>query len=141
MILQLKNSNANQFCQGGWPFVDPKSGFKCNGYEGTPKMHANKIIAHRRANPTLFPPNDASLFDVNSVIQEIYQQKFQTHPQLFVGQPGYTVLKMEKPAKKNYQPNSKCPKCNSPDFEPVYCPTCTGRRITGYKCKSCGTHL
>lgn len=136
MIYQLKNANANQFPPQGWPFKDPKTGFRCNGYEGTPAMHAVKIIANRRANPHHYSPDESQWFDPNSVIQEIYAQKAATHPHLFKGYPdAHIVPRVQKTEVVSDKP---CPKCGGTEWELIYCKTCAGRRVTGKKCKGCG---
>lgn len=141
MIYQLKNPNANQFPPQGWPFKDPKTGFRCNGYEGTPAMHAVKIIGNRRANPHHYPPGEPQWFDPNSVIQEIYAQKAATHPQLFKGFPDVQIVAQpERIVSRVVAPTVIC-SCGANDYEPIYCKTCGGKRITGYKCKSCGKEL
>lgn len=140
-LLQLKNANATQFPSGGgWGFIDPKTGFKCVGYEGTPQMHAAKIISHRRANPKFYPPGEAHWFDPNSVIQEIYQQKFKTHPHLFKGYGNAPVANTQRAAVVQISPTVLC-SCGSNDFTPIRCLTCGGHRITGYKCAKCGKEL
>jgi hypothetical protein len=134
MSLKLKKPSG-QFPPGGWPFTDPRTKFTCNGFEGTPDMQAVKIIAHRRANPHIYPPAEGQWFDRQSVAQEVMAQKYATNPELFVGggQPA------PKPKRKKIEhPISMCQHCGSTDWEPVYCPTCGGKRLTGYKCKQCG---
>lgn len=140
MIYQLKSSNS-AFPPQGWPFTDPKTGFKCNGWEGTPQMHATKIIANRRANPSFYPTGEAKWFDPASVVQEIYAQKAATHPHLFKGFPdAHIVPRAERIVSRVIAPTVKC-SCGAGDFEPILCKTCGGRRIVGYKCKACGKEL
>jgi hypothetical protein len=134
MSLQLKNATASQFPPSGWPFSDPKTGMKFNGWEGTPQMQAVKIAAHRRANPKFYP--DGAGQDSNAIIQELYQQKFSSAPWLFVGQPD------KDPAQGQSQGatiiiGEKC-SCGSTEWIPEYCKTCSGRRVIGRKCASCG---
>ena len=137
MILKLKNPNA-PFPQGGWPFKDPKTGFSVNGYEGTPTMHAPKIIAHRRANPHVYPSQQYHWFDEQSVIQEIYQQKLATHPHLFRGFADKTVeIKTKATNKRVEQPSLNC-ECGALDWKPKYCPTCSGKKLIGWTCGKCG---
>ena len=134
MLLALKLPNGD-FPPGGFPFVDPRTQRVWNGYEGTADMHAASIIIHRRANPNIYPPSEGHWFDKQSVIQEIFQQKFKTHPYIFRGQPE------PNQAVKLIQPKGVmgvCPQCQGTRFETQYCPTCSGKRITGYKCLDCG---
>ncbi len=139
MSLQLKNPNGS-FPPGGWGFVDPKTGFKCNGWEGTPSMHAVKIIQHRRSNPKFYPPTEPQAFDMPSIVQEIYAQKAKTHAHLFVGYPDVIPSMSHSAPKAMVSPTHVCP-CGSTSWDPIYCKTCAGHRITGYKCHSCGKEL
>lgn len=133
MTLRLKNPNA-QFPPGGWPFKDERTGFKVGEYEGTPQMQAEKVIKNRRANPHIYPTSEGHWFSRDAVVQEIYRNKFKTHAYLFAGQPdkaaGTTQAKVEVAA-------SICA-CGASDWEPIYCPTCSGKKIKSYKCRKCG---
>lgn len=133
----LQPKQTSQFPPGGYGFVDPKTGFKCVGYEGTPQMHAVKIMEHRRANPKFYPPGESHWFDKESIVQEIYKQKFQTHPHLFRGY-GDAPINVPAPEKSFLSPTVKCGKCGANEFENIYCKTCAGRRVVAIKCKSCG---
>jgi len=137
MIYQLK-SPTQQFPPGGFGFKDPKTGFTCNGYEGTPAMHAVKIIAHRRANPNFYPAGEAQWFDQASVVQEIYAQKAASHPHLFKGFPDVTLTpQKEHIVSRVSAPTGQC-SCGSSDFSEILCKTCGGRRVTGHRCNKCG---
>lgn len=141
MIYQLKKPQVNQFPHGGWPFRDERTGFTCKPHEGTPAMHAVKIIAHRRANPQHYPRNESKWFDQASVIQEVYAQKAKTHPQLFIGFPDAVIVpRAEIVINPGRGPQSEC-SCGAKTFEPIYCKTCAGKRVTGYKCKNCGKEV
>lgn len=137
MILRLKNANASQFPPAGWNFLDPKTGFKCVGHEGTPAMHAAKIIANRRANPHIYPASETAAFDTQSVIQEIYQQKFVTHPGLFVGFDQPPRVRAVPEGAKVIVGNNAC-SCGSLEFIEELCKTCGGRKVVGWKCSKCG---
>lgn len=139
-LLQPKQSNGG-FPQGGWPWVDPKTGFKLNGWEGTPQMHAVKIIAHRRANPNHYPPSESHWFDPAAVVQEIYQQKVKTHPHLFKGYSDTPPIVERKPQTQlMVSPTIICA-CGSNEYEAIKCMTCGGHRIKGYRCKKCGKEI
>ncbi len=132
--LRLKNATASQFPQGGWPFTDPRTGMKFNGWEGSPMMQAVKIAAHRGANPSKWP--DGTGQDLNSIVQELYAQKFSVMPWLFLGQPDKDPSYPSNPATVLVN-GEKC-SCGNTQFTPIYCATCSGKRITGYKCSGCG---
>lgn len=136
MSLRLKNPS-NQFPPGGYPFTDERTGFKVDPMSGTPDMHAVKIIAHRRANPHIYPPAEPQWFDQTSVREEVLQQKFKTNPELFVGQP--EKIKLIKAKSKVIDPGNSICECGALDWEPTFCPTCGGRKkVTGFKCRKCG---
>jgi len=139
MILQLKNPNG-AFPHNGWPFKDAKTGFICKGYEGTPAMHAVKIIAHRRANTHIYPRDESKWFDQQSVIQEIYAQKAATHPHLFKGHPDVQITpQADRIVSRVLAPTNQC--CGANEFEEILCRTCGGRKVVGFKCKKCGKEL
>jgi hypothetical protein len=134
MSLVLKNPNRDMFPPGGgFSFVDPKTNFRVNGLEGTLEQTAQKVVDHRRANPNVYPASEVNAFELGLVIQEIFLQKFATHPYLFVGggeQPGTWEAAQKTPEL------GSCI-CGETKVEPVYCPTCGGQRITGYRCIAC----
>jgi len=138
MILKLKNPQG-QFPPGGFPFTDSRTKMKWNGYEGTPAMTAAKVITHRRANPMLYPAGISEAFDLNSVVQEIFAQKFTTSPELFsgYGPPDAVVqVNMNAPTGPAVSASTPC-QCGSNQIVPVYCQTCSGNRVTGYRCAGC----
>lgn len=136
MSLRLKNATASQFPRDGWPFEDPITKRKFNGWEGSPKMIAEKVAEHRRGNPKLYP-NGAGQ-NINEIVQEIFAQKVKVMPWLFQGyEDKLPVYPSQQPAKPVTIKGDKC-SCGATEFEAIYCPTCSGRRVTGYKCKSCG---
>ncbi len=136
MSLVLKNATASQFPPQGWPFTDPRTGMKFNGWEGSPPMQAVKIAAHRRANPHKWPDGEGQ--DTNGIVQELYAQKFASMPWLFVGQPDKDpTYRPNREATSVTISGEKC-SCGATEFKPVYCKTCSGKRITGYTCASCG---
>jgi len=138
-MLILKNSTASQFPgNGGWGFKCPKTGMQFNGWEGNWEHIARKVIKFREDNPKTFASSEIG--DLNSVVQEIFKQKHSTMPWLFRGEPD------QGPGAYPSQPAAQQPMivkgekcaCGSTEFEAIYCPTCSGRKITGYKCRSCG---
>lgn len=137
MTLRLKNPNA-QFPPGGWPFKDERTGFKVGEYEGTPEMQAEKVIKNRRANPHLYPAAEGHWFSRDAVVQEIYRNKFKTHAYLFAGRPDKTASSVLSPPRKQIEQAASICACGANYFEPVYCPTCSGKRIKSYKCRKCG---
>ncbi len=136
MSLKLKNASASQFPENGWPFTDPRTGMKFPGWEGSPDMQSVKIAAHRAANPKLWPNGEGQ--DRGGIIQELFAQKVRTHPYLFVGYPDKDPSYRSQPeARETIVKGSAC-SCGCTEFIAEYCRTCSGNRIVGRKCKSCG---
>lgn len=127
MILQLKCPSC-QMPPGGFPFRDPKTQRTWKGYEWFYDNLAKDVIRHRMENPHVYNRNEVAAFDYNSVVQEIFQQKYATHPEIFIGHGG--EVKVSDP--------TKCRMCGSTEEEPIFCPTCSGQRVIGAKCKKCG---
>lgn len=132
MSLYLKNENIG-LPSGGFPFKDPKTGMLFNGYEGTAQMIAVKVMAHRDANSALYPNGSGGL---DAIVQEIYAQKNAQMPWLFVGGPDDPGLPPTITASTGAV-GGICV-CGATEVDPIYCPTCGGQRITGYKCRACG---
>jgi hypothetical protein len=140
MILKLSNPTAQQFPAGGWPFKDERTGFIVDGekaFEQTWNGLADKIIRVRLANPHLGPKDDPSWTDRQSVIQEVFRYKAQTHPELFVKVDGKITTPLPPRAKVAIKSTTKCPYCESQNIEGIRCKTCGGTRIKGYKCLTC----
>jgi hypothetical protein len=133
-ILKLKTPNSG-FPPGGWAFKDPRTGMSFNGMEATLDQQELKIIKHRLANPKVYSQSDINFFDRQYVRQEIFQQLQSRSPGLFVGYEGELVRAVQFSAEP--QPSGKC-SCGSEMFEPQYCPTCSGRKVIGFKCTDCG---
>ncbi len=117
---------------GGFGFTDPRTLMPFDGMMGNAETTAQAIIKHRRGNPNKYDPTEAGLFDLDSVVQEIYAQKQKTHPHLFIGGP-------ELAAGVPPQAASVCT-CGSTEFEPIYCATCGSGKsvVVGQRCKKCG---
>ncbi len=135
MTYILKNPNRDQFPPGGFPYVDPKTGMRFSGFDGTVHHIAQQVSNHRRANPNLYPVGEHHWFDLNYIVQQIYEQKAGVQPWLFVGFPDQTPSATHIPQKT---PEMGYCICGGSEVEEILCSTCGGRRVTGYKCKSCG---
>lgn len=143
MTLIPKSQSAPYPPQGGYSFTDPRTGMRFDGLQSNAEATALKIIAHRSANKNLYPEGGG---DLASVIQEVYRQKFTTHPHLFLG---YDVPAAPAPIQKvaarvvaqlaaPRQLTKLCRFCSSAEFDEILCPTCAGKRVTGWKCRKCG---
>lgn len=118
----------------GIPFKDPRTGRVFDAYERGLNETVKMIIEHRSSNPHFYPEAELKWFDLISVRQEILAEVYKKRPDLFekdsVDKP-YVYVPVENP-------NGKACQCGSTEFEEVYCPTCSGKRLTGWKCKTCG---
>ena len=119
------------FPPGGYPFTDPRTGMKFNGAEATFDQQVNKIIQHRLINPKVYPPDDTQWITVPYVAAEL--DKFQcdrlgNDPRFCTG-PAATVQYFKLAGKF-------CDSCGGTLAE-VLCPTCGGRKVTGWKCQIC----
>jgi len=126
-----------QMPPGGFSFHDRITG---KSYNDTHTLFADRvreIIRDRLANKRLF--TDANATDFNAVAKELSLQtcgrlknslRYCTDgtPQ----KPKSAVS--ELPVKKQ---TGVCVACGSDNVEPIYCPTCTGKRIIRYKCLVC----
>ena len=135
MGLNLKNNK--KIIPAGVPFTDERTGRVFDAYQMGLRETVKAIIQHRSSNPTFYPSGDAKWFDVVEVRQEVLREVYKKRPDLFVGfnassSPQRVMVSASKPAAP-----STC-QCGSTEFDPVYCPTCSGRRVTGFKCQNCG---
>lgn len=139
MTLIPKNQNAPFPPQGGYSFTDARTGMRFDGLHSNAQGTALKVIAHRNANPNLYPEGGG---DPASVLQEIYAQKFATHPHLFVGQePAPQPQPTKKTQVVTVHPQAAAGRpcsCGANDWSAVYCKACGPGKISGYVCKKCG---
>lgn len=133
MGLKLKG-NRNQI-PSGILFVDPRTGREFNPYERGLNETIRHIIAHRSQNKTFYPSSDGVWLDPDSVRQEVLSVVYSKRPDLFDRLNSEQQIPIYTSQRQS--PNA-CSSCGFEGAEPVYCPTCSGRRITGYKCTNCG---
>lgn len=125
MIYQLKCPNC-PMPAGGWGFKDERTGKEWKGIEWNWEMLPKDIIRHRMENTHVYPRGEGKWFNYGMVLQEVFARKHATNPELFLGENGELKLPTE----------TKCA-CGAADWEEVVCPTCSGRRVTGYRCRKC----
>lgn len=117
----------------GWFFIDPKTGMRFDGNAILYDEQVAKIIKHRQANPNVYPATDVKALSVKDVADEL--DAFTCNR--LGNNPHFCISAQPNPAKVGAR---YCPKCGSGMIEKL-CPTCSGHRITGYRCTSCGTEV
>jgi len=92
---------------------------------------AQQVISFRLANPSIYP--EAQWTDTAFVKQQIVDYNCAR-----IGYDGNYCLDYNPPPTTPAAPPAPrlCPDCGI-EILPKYCPTCAGRRITGYECPQC----
>lgn len=117
---------------GGVQYLDPRTANArwLDAHTFLPDR-AGQVIKFRLANPTIYPERDWTQFPF--VAQQIVDQnaeRLNNDPQYFIDMPT-TFATSPAPVEK------VCPECNVALTEKI-CTTCSGRRVTGYRCLQCG---
>lgn len=116
---------------GGYPFQDARTGMKFDGMSDSFSGIVNQIIAHRQANPNIYSPSEGKWFNFDLVADELDRAtclRLGNSDKWCRGVNDVTVA----------LPKAKvCPSCDVP-LEEKLCPTCSGRRLVGYRCPKCG---
>lgn len=117
----------------GFPYTDPKTGFKVDAYERSIDGAVALLIEHRKANsPRIFPASEPQWFSPSAVRQEIYRHFQEKSPQLIAG-PAAASVEREATGKP-----VAC-MCGSTDIGPNFCKTCgSGQVQMGWMCRGCG---
>ena len=118
------------FPPSNYVFVDPRTGMKFDGigFDRT----VQEIIKHRKSNPTIYPTAEGKWTDYESVAieLEIYTCRRLGNNDRYCKQAQPIAAYAATPS------SGECPDCHV-TLEPVYCATCSGKRITGYSCPNC----
>lgn len=135
MALRFTNPRGS-FPPGGFEFVDPKTGMRFDGMSADLTLQAQNVAKHRRANPRIYP----SVIDVAAIVQEITNYTCARLPHLCQDsdQPFQTVKALIKRPAVKIPAGKKCLQCSSDNLDPVWCRSCAGSKLTGYKCNNCG---
>lgn len=134
MKLRLKPGHSG-FAPKGNEFTDPKTGKTFCGYQLSIEGAIKALVAHRQKNPQHYPSTEPVWTDEANVRQEFYRHLQARVPEMVI------ALEGSVPVPQAIGADRKCPQCGSTDIEEIVCPTCSGRRVTGYKCKQCATPL
>jgi len=139
MSYKLK-SRTGAFPPAGFPFTDPKTGMKFT--DGDFNDVVRRIIAHRRANPRLYPAEKFEFLNFDSVSAELDSFTCSRlgnspnwcesgEPLTLEPAPGSPIIDLPNP----------CYKCGNLTGYEIICPTCAGRKVFGYICASCKAPL
>lgn len=129
-----------QFPAGGFYFKDAKTGMEFK--EGDFYSVVRLIIAHRKANPRLYPTEQFHLLDFVCVGNELDAytcSRLGNDPRFCEsGEP----LKLIPAADAKLVTMGKpCYMCGNATGWETICPTCSGRRLNGYICQKCSSPL
>lgn len=120
---------------GAFQFADPITGKKYTDMHTLFDERVRQIIHDRLANHRLW--TDAALGSFEHVARELSAQncaRLNNNP-LFCSNGLPPVI---QPMAMTAPPAGKvCRWCGSPDLAEVLCATCSGRRVTGWKCGAC----
>lgn len=130
---------------GGYPYTDQRTGQRFDGMSADLLLQARNVIKHRMGNPRFYPQSEPQHFQLVAVMQEITDAICKQNPAACCDSEHVTsrptpIVRNASPAAVVTLPStSSCPKCGSTTAEPLYCRTCSGKRLLGYKCATCGT--
>lgn len=118
---------------GGYIYRDPRiESAKWLDDHTSSEDRAREVIKFRAANPSLYPEPEWTQTPF------VTQQIIDFNCARWGNDPRYCIEVGPQPSPAVATPAARlCPSCNAP-ITPVFCPTCSGRRITHYECKPCG---
>lgn len=118
---------------GGYAFIDRITGKHYTDTHTFFNDRVRQIVNDRMANHRLF--TDERLVDELNVAKELSEY---TCARLR-GNPKFCGVGNNTPISKAFKALSLkvCPHCGSTELDEILCKTCSGRRVTGYTCKSC----
>ena len=123
---------------GGYSFADKRTGRQFGGFSQDFNGRVREIVEHRLANPSIYPQHESQHFSFTAVARELTDSICQKHPSFCMETVPVGPATSVAPAVVQPPPNPACPKCGSMEFEARYCPTCSGQKLIGWKCKKCG---
>lgn len=127
------------FPPSGYEFQDRITGKRYSDTHSQFSERVKQIIKDRLANRRLF--TDEKLVDplyVSKELSEYTCARLRNDPKYCTDGissmvPTPAIIKQLKAVQ-----NRICPKCGSANLSEVLCKTCSGKRVTGYKCDQCG---
>lgn len=124
---------------GGFPFVDKRTGRQFAGMSQDINGRAREVIQHRLSNPAIYPQSEPQHFSMEHVVREITDPICAKYPNYCMETRPVAPPAASLPTAAPQPVNPACPKCGGMDFDAQFCPTCSGHKLTGFKCKKCGT--
>jgi hypothetical protein len=124
---------------GGYPFVDGRTNRRFDGFDaGGFGDQVLRIIKHRQANPSVYPPSDAKYLDEAAVADELDEYQCQR----FGGDVRYCGPSSEEAIRlQDLKAAGICQFCGGTLSERI-CPTCGGaKKVIGTVCQKCGSTL
>ena len=117
---------------GGFMYQDPRTpAMKWDDTHSFLEDRVREVITFRAANPSLYPePEWTNSLYVRAQIETYNCER--------LGNDGRYCIEDAPPAPS--APSIVAPRispCCSVEIVPVFCPTCSGRKITHYKCPNC----
>lgn len=135
-VMRLIRTNG-PLIPGGFQFSDPITGKQYSDHHTLFSQRVSQIINDRRANARLF--TDQKEIDPGYVSQILSEQNC---TRLKGNRLFCSDGTIPQPAPVNFIPQpapagKRCRYCGSENLEEVLCSSCSGRRVTGYRCKAC----
>lgn len=141
MPLKLR-TRAGAWPPGGFPFKDPRTGKTFDAMSADLALQAKNVIAHRSANPRIYPRDEAQYFFADAVKQEIVDQICANRPELCTDHVGGRIEPQPIPkgvTVPSVQAGKRCYKCGGTEFDPIFCKTCSGSKVKAWLCRGCRT--
>lgn len=139
MTFKLK-SRTGTFPPQGFYFKDPKTGMEFR--DGDFNDVVRRIIAHRRANPKLYPPEQFEFLNFESVGAELesYTCSRLGNNSRFC-ESGEPFTLEPTPGSSSVEMARVCYRCGHNLGYEIPCSTCSGKKVSGYICAKCHAPL
>lgn len=129
---------------GNVPFQDPRTGKHFDASAGGMRDRKLDVRNHRLQNPHVYKPEETEQFDLGFIERQIIEYMCNQRPELCHDTEKTAAAQASAQASKAASnlpppPQTPCHKCVGTSFEPIYCVSCGGNRINGWRCTNCGT--
>lgn len=116
---------------GGFVFTDPRVPAKKFGKGGGKDDLDNEVLEWRLLNPQVYPPSEPKFLTREHVSAETH-----TYNCNRLGNNPKYCKDDNAPKVRSIAGSTTCPACGGA-LAPVYCATCSGKKIKGYTCQNC----